>query len=117
MKRHSLFFRIIRGALVGFAGGLALGLALIFVMASEASAQTSGCQAHENLARLLEERFAEHPVAAGLEASGLLIELFASADSASWTLVTTTPAGESCVIAVGEHWLGVKPPAVEGPHV
>ncbi len=115
MTRHSLLYHIVRGALVGFAGGLALGLALMLVTASEAAAQTTGCQAHDTLARLLEERFAERPVGAGLAAGGRLVQLFASPDSASWTLVATTPAGESCVIAVGEHWLETKPPVPDGP--
>ncbi len=114
MTRHSLIFHTVRGALVGLAGGLALGLALILATASDAAAQTAGCQAHDRLVRLLAERFAERPVAAGLEAGGRLIELFASPDSASWTLVTTTPAGESCVIAVGEHWLEIKRPLLDG---
>lgn len=117
MTRHSLLFHFVRGTLVGLAGGLALGLMLIFLTDSPALAQSSGCHSHERLTKLLKERFAEHPVAAGLEASGRLIELFASTDSASWTLVTTTPAGESCVIAVGEHWLDAKPIAPDGPQV
>jgi len=76
LPRHSLRFHIVRGALVGFAGGLALGFALIIMMGSPASA-----------------------------------------DSASWTLVTATPAGESCVIAVGEHWLDDKSHVPAGPQV
>ena len=42
MTQHSLLFHIVRGALVGFAGGLALGLALIFVIgAAGAAARTA----------------------------------------------------------------------------
>ena len=45
----------------------------------------------------------------------VLIELFTSADNDSWTMVMTMPAGESCVIAVGEYWLETKRPALDGP--
>ena len=34
MTAHSLLFHIARGALVGFAGGLTLGLTLIVVMSA-----------------------------------------------------------------------------------
>lgn len=70
MTQHSLLFHIVRGALVGFAGGLALGLALIFVMTSLASAQTSSGQTHESVAKLLQERCAERPVVAALKTRG-----------------------------------------------
>ncbi len=34
MTQHSLVFHMLRGALVGFAGGLALGLAVILVLSA-----------------------------------------------------------------------------------
>ena len=118
MTRQSMRFHIIRGVLTGIVGALALGLAGISMVTSGASAQeAAACQSRDSLAKLLEERFTETPVAAGLEAGGRLVELFASADSASWTMVMTTPAGESCVMAVGEHWMDRKQPAIGGPGV
>lgn len=98
-------------------GALALTFTLSFMMTPEVLAQEAACQTHASLATLLEERFAEKPVAAGLESGGRLIELFASADSTSWTMVTTTPAGESCVMAAGEYWLELKRPAIDSPQV
>jgi hypothetical protein len=50
-----------------------------------------------------------------LETSGRLIELFASANNDSWTMVMTMSAGESCVIAVGEYWMETKKPLFDGP--
>ncbi|MEE8443882.1 MAG: hypothetical protein V3S44_00945 [Alphaproteobacteria bacterium] len=117
MTRRSKRIDNPRGALIGILGALVPVLTVIFLMAPEASAQQATCQARAGLATLLEERYAEKPVAAGLEAGGRLIELFASADSTSWTMVTTTPAGESCVMAIGEHWLEMKRPANDGPQV
>ncbi len=98
-------------------GALALTFTLSFMMTPEVSAQEAACQTHASLATLLEERYAEKPVAAGLESGGRLIELFASADSTSWTMVTTTPAGESCVMAAGEYWLELERPAIDSPQV
>lgn len=115
MTRQIKRFNDPRGALAGIFGALALALTLMFVMTSEAPAQAAACQTHDSLAKQLEERYAEKPVAAGLDAGGRLIVLFTSADSASWTMVMTTPAGESCVMAVGEYWREIKRPAIDGP--
>lgn len=115
MKRQSMFFHIIRGALIGIGGAVGLMLTLVYVMTPEASAQAAACQSRDSLMKLLEERYAEKPVAAGLEAGGRLIELFTSTDNESWTMVMTTAVGESCVMAVGKHWLESKQPVVDGP--
>ena len=115
MTWQSRFFHITRGTLIGIVGAVGLMLTLLYVMTPDAAAQAGACRSRDSLAKLLEERHAERPVAAGLEAGGRLIELFASADNESWTMVMTMPAGESCVIAVGEHWLETKQPATDGP--
>ena len=115
MKQRSRFFHITRGTLIGIVGAVGLMLTLLYVMTPEASAQAGACRSRDSLAKLLEERHAEKPVAAGLEAGGRLIELFASADNESWTMVMTMPAGESCVMAVGKYWLENMRPAVDGP--
>jgi len=98
-----LSFRSSRGVPSRIAGlaGLAAGLAM--TAASAASAQTA-CLPHEKLAEMLDGRYSEKPVAAGLEVGGRLFEVFAAPDGATWTMVLTTPEGASCVVAVGEEW-------------
>ena len=95
--------RSARSAVLRIAGlaGLAAGLAMI--TATAASAQTA-CLSHDNLVEMLDGRYSEKPVAAGLEAGGRLFEVFAAPDGATWTMVITTPEGASCVVAVGEDW-------------
>ena len=115
MTRHFMLFHIVRNALIGIAGVVGLTLTLVYVTTTDASAQAAACQSRDSLAKLLEERFAEQPAAVGLEASGRLIELFASADNDSWTMVMTMAAGESCVIAVGKYWMETKQPVIDGP--
>lgn len=115
MTRQLMLFHIIRGGLIGIVGVVGLILTLVYVMTTEASAQAATCQSRDSLVKLLEDRFAEQPVAVGLEASGQLIELFTSAENESWTMVMTMPAGQSCVLAVGEYWLETKQPAIDGP--
>ena len=69
----------------------------------------SPCQNRDKIADLLDGRYSEKPIAAGLESSGRLIELFATPDRGTWTLVMTSPNGVTCVIAAGFEWQRHKP--------
>ncbi len=45
----------------------------------------------------------EIPVAMGLTADGLMVEVLASGDG-SWTIVVTLPTGQTCGVLAGEAW-------------
>jgi hypothetical protein len=81
------------------------GLSAVAALATvpAVSAQTA-CLAHDKLVDMLDGRYSERPVAAGLDVGGRLFEVFAAKDGATWTMVVTTPQGASCVVAVGEEW-------------
>lgn len=98
-----------RTAIIRIFGAVAVALTLMLVIVPAATAQQS-CNTHDKLAQVLNGRFAEIPVAAGLESSGRLLQVFASSDGATWTMVATAPDGTSCVLAVGEAWQeAIKP--------
>lgn len=60
----------------------------------------------------LDGRFKEAPAAFGLSNGGGLVELIATADGATWTIIVTTPQGNSCLFAAGENWRSwPRPPA------
>ncbi len=59
------------------------------------------------LVELLGDGYAEVPVAFGLAENGGLIEVFASADGATWTVVLSMPNGLSYVVTTGEAWTPV----------
>jgi hypothetical protein len=40
----------------------------------------------------------------GLQADGRLVQVFASLQSGSWTIVTTAPSGLACIVAAGRSW-------------
>jgi hypothetical protein len=92
-----------RGLLPRIAAVAGLSAVCGVAIAFAASAQTA-CLSHDKLAQMLDGRYSEKPVAAGLEAGGRLFEVFAAKDGATWTMVLTTPEGASCVVAVGENW-------------
>ena len=59
------------------------------------------------LVKVLGDSYAEMPVAFGLAESGGLIEVFASAEGATWTMVLSMPSGLSYVVTSGEDWTPV----------
>ena len=83
--------------------------ALLAAMAMPAVAQdpampvsTCGEQAH--VASYLRDTFEEVPVSLGLQADGRMMQIFASETTGSWTIVSTTVNGTSCIVAMGEAW-------------
>lgn len=74
-----------------------------------------GCQPRANMIELLENRFAEKRIAAGISSQGMLVEIFATVDGSTWTLMVTTPNGLSCPFGVGEGWRTFEIKPVEGP--
>lgn len=60
------------------------------------------CGAHAEIAKQLGDRFAERPIATGLSSEGAVMQVFASRDGLTWTLVATRPDGTSCLIVSGE---------------
>jgi len=49
-------------------------------------------------------QFREVPVAGGIAANGSILEVFASRDGQSWTIIVTRPNGVSSVMAEGSDW-------------
>jgi len=52
----------------------------------------------------LGDSYREAPVAGGIAINGNILEVFASPDGLSWTIIVTRPDGMSSVIAEGEGW-------------
>jgi hypothetical protein len=105
-KRMTALARTLAGSAVVI-GSLALG------WSAPAQAQ-SVCLPHAEVVKRLEAQFGEVPVAVGLGRDGRLVEVFAAADGATWTLAVVLPNGMSCVVADGEHWQPI-PKLVNGP--
>jgi hypothetical protein len=69
--------------------------------AQEAPKAHLSCMPAEALASLLEEEFAELPVAWGASDEGVFVTVFAAEATRGWTLAVTEPSGLSCVFAAG----------------
>ena len=98
-------------------GAVAIALALLLDLASEAHAQApTPCTTRTRMVEHLGSRYAEAPIALGLANNGGLVELFASTDGTTWTVVVTSPRGLSCILAAGESWQDRRQVA-QGPEV
>ena len=82
---------------------LAAGIALAALIPTPAVAQ-QGCVERDKALTRLETKFAESPISMGVTDGGGLIEVLATDDGKTWTIIVTTPQGMSCLVAAGEDW-------------
>ncbi len=81
-------------------------LSLTVATAAEAGAP---CSPRKDVLTQLSEKYKEAPVAIGLASNGNLVEVLTASDGATWTIIQTSPAGLSCLVAAGESWQPQKP--------
>jgi hypothetical protein len=62
------------------------------------------CHNATEIAKQLNSRYDESPVAFGLQSNGNLLQVYASEEKGTWTVVSTTPNGLSCIVAAGKSW-------------
>ncbi len=67
------------------------------------------CTDYRRIRAELGQTYAEEPVSAGLQSNGHLLQLFASAERDSWTMVSLAPDGQACVVAAGADWRSLRP--------
>lgn len=98
-------------------GAVAIALAILVELTAVAHAQApAACTTRARMIEQLASRYAEAPVAVGLASGGGLVEVFAAADGATWTVIVTNPRGQSCIVAAGESWQDRRQVA-QGPEV
>ena len=71
------------------------------------TAPTNGrmpCHNATEIAKQLSNKYSEAPVAFGLQSNGNLLQVYFSEEKDTWTVVSTTPAGISCILAAGKRW-------------
>lgn len=91
----------------------ALAPAFVPAFISAARAQ-SPCAPRDEVAAAL-GGYGERVVARGLASDGTMIELYATPDGATWSLVITQPGNLSCLTGAGKAWQDVAPPSGHGP--
>lgn len=69
------------------------------------------CSSYAQIHAQLSRHYAERPVSLGLQSNGNLLQVYASAGSGTWTIVSLTPQGLACVVAAGANWEDLRPAA------
>ena len=82
--------------------------AVLLVGASSATAQTQQCGQRQKVLGHLAQKYKEAPVAAGVTATGGLVEVLTTGDGNTWTIIVSQPNGLSCLVAAGEGWRKLK---------
>lgn len=67
------------------------------------------CHDYQRIVETLDKRYGETPVSLGVQTNGHVLQVFASASSGSWTILTVAPTGIGCIIAAGRNWHQQKP--------
>ena len=97
-----LVHETLRAAIVRVSGAVVFGLSVLLYANAVLAAPV--CASDEAVSKELESRYGEVPVARGLASDGKLLQVFASEDGISWTVVLTRPDGISCIAATGRYW-------------
>ena len=63
------------------------------------------CGDRDQVIASLSSKYSESHVASGFQSSAGLMEIWASDDDGTWTILLTHPNGQTCVVASGTHWL------------
>lgn len=95
--------------------GAALG-AVLLCTSPPAFAQAPGqCAKRMDIVKHLSGQYQEQPVAIGLADNGSLLEILATTDGKTWTLLFSMPTGLSCLMATGQDWQSLPLLAQLGP--
>jgi len=82
---------------------MSVGLGVMVLAASQVAAQGNrNCAPREIVLERLAEKYGETRQSLGLGANNAVVEVFASADTGSWTITVTTTNGLTCLVASGQ---------------
>ena len=81
-----------------FALSLGFGALILMTQAGHSAPQ---CGPRAAVLEQLADRYGESRRSVGIAANNMVMELFANAESQSWTITVTTPQGQTCLVASG----------------
>jgi len=80
---------------------LSFGFAIL-ILATQATQAATQCAERSAFTAQLTDKYGETRRGIGLAANNTVMEVFASADSGSWTITVTLPNGMTCLVASGQ---------------
>ena len=83
---------------------ISLAFGAMLLTAYEASAQTRNCAPRDTVVERLADRYNESRQVLALNGANLVLEVFASEESGTWTITLTQHSGLTCIVAAGENY-------------
>ncbi|GGA28835.1 hypothetical protein [Neptunicoccus cionae] len=87
-----------------FLFALSLGFLGVILAHSPAYSQQASCAERTQVVERLQSKYGETRRSVGLAANNGVVEVFASDNSGSWTIVITLPNGMTCLVAAGDSY-------------
>lgn len=79
------------------------------LMVSGAKAQAPNCGPHDEIIKVLTDKYQEHLRSLGMINDKAVMEVYRSSKG-TWTFIVTNNAGLTCIVAAGDNWDDVPPP-------
>lgn len=99
--------------------GLSMAIVLSFSIPSTSLAQSQNpsCRPDQEAAlQHFADNYGEVPVAAGVTSAGSLLQVLASPDGGSWSIIiTAADKSRTCLVSSGEGWRGQSPTVADDP--
>ena len=74
------------------------------VAATAPAAAQQVCAPRDRIIERLGEKYGESRHGFGLQGAKVVVELYASAETGTWTIIATRPDGTACALAAGQDW-------------
>ena len=71
---------------------------------AEAETSRPACADRTKVIERLAERYGETRQSMGMHQNNGVLEVYASSDTGTWTILVTMPNGVACLIAAGQSW-------------
>jgi len=78
--------------------------ALLAVTQAAQAQQARQCASRDRVLEVLSDTYGETRQSMGLGANNFVVEVFASAETGSWSIIVTQPTGVTCLVASGQAW-------------
>ena len=89
------------------AGVLVLAITCNILHATAPASAQSVCKPRETIEQVLSQKYNEQPGPTGVTSSGGILQIYLTADGATWSAVVHLPDGLSCLVSNGENWRDV----------
>jgi hypothetical protein len=87
--------------------------AMLATSSAQAQSVVMSCHNASSLANQLAAQYKEDPVAFGVQSNGNLMQVYKSEKTGTWTILSTSPSGVSCIVAVGNLWEQIVPANID----